>query len=707
MEILMLKKMIQSSWNKMAPFWPLQNLIAVNPLQGLEHLPIHESLKEAMATFEQEQWPPELDALNAATIKWCQTYYDKDQATLKLPGRQRGFYQSLCQLLPHDCYVHQNDPSLKKWLQKLPSNALQAIELCLLRLEIPEDDQEQFLFLMLVTLPGWAAHVKYRAEWAPTPREREAIDYLAARLIITVCMWPEAAKILPFYQQQVTQLPDVKDRLSSIEKTEKMYVDDLSAKLEKSASKMTATNSAPDAQLVFCIDVRSEQIRRAIEKQGNYQTIGFAGFFGLPISIRNGLSKEEHASCPVLLKPTACVEKTPKRLKKTRQFYRTTHAVKRLYQALKYSFLTPLALVEATGSLFGFWAMMRSLFPRWTSQIQKKLSKELGKINLNRFDLSAIPLEDQVKLASGALQLMGLTKNYATQVVFCGHGSTTQNNAFASSLDCGACGGHEGLDNARVLAQILNQQAVRKGLQERGLIIPDQTVFYGARHDTTTDQIDIYTSDISEKGRQLQLSLGKARQENIKNRLKKLPVTQSTIDAAKTLSSDWAQVRPEWGLARNASLIVGPRSWTQEINLEGRSFLHEYEWQTDTDSTHLTTIMTAPMVVAHWINMQYFFSTLNPVAYGAGSKITQNITGKIGVMQGNASDLMHGLALQSVYENDTTPYHQPLRLQVFIYAPLERVQEIVNAQPKIAALIKNKWIFINCFDPDQKAMIAV
>ena len=57
--------------------------------------------------------------------------------------------------------------------------------------------------------------------------------------------------------------------------------------------------------------------------------------------------------------------------------------------------------------------------------------------------------------------------------------------------------------------------------------------------------------------------------------------------------------------------------------------------------------MTAPMVVAQWINAQYLFSTLDNVSFGAGSKVTQNITGKLGVMQGNASDLMHGLPQQT------------------------------------------------------------
>jgi hypothetical protein len=698
----MLKKIVNASWDKMAPFWPLQNLIAVNPLNGFENLPIEEALKKARVTFEQESWPAEIDEINRATIKWCQTYFDIDQATLKLPGRQDGFYSSLRALLPHDQLIHQGQKACQEWLKNLPEAPFETIKVCLQKLKIAEKDQETFLFLLLVTLPGWAAHVKYLSDWAPNAKEDLKIDYLALRLVLAVCLWPKAKDLLLFYHEKLQKSEDHDPRLKLAAEHEQEFRKTVQGQLGEQAKNINEDHSKRDAQLVFCIDVRSEPMRRMIEKQGNYQTIGFAGFFGLPIAIRDTLTKVEHATCPVLLKPASTIEKNPFHIKTARQFYRTLHAVKRLYQALKYSFLTPLALVEATGSLFGAWGIMRSLFPRFASNSKKKISTELGEISATNFDLSAIPAEAQIALASGALKMMGMIENFSDTVVFCGHGSTTRNNAFASSLDCGACGGHEGLDNARILALILNQQSVRKALVQYGITIPESTTFYGARHDTTTDGIAIIAPGDDNNLVDLRKSLSKAQTENNLNRLHHIPLVKPSKAMAQVLSSDWAQVRPEWGLARNACLIVGPRVWTKHINLEGRSFLHEYAWQADKDAAILTTIMTAPMVVAHWINMQYFFSTLNPIAYGAGSKVTQNITGKKGVMQGNASDLMHGLALQSVYKDDVTPYHQPLRLQVFIYGPKKRIESIIAAQPKIAELINNQWIFVHGYDPEAK-----
>ena len=77
-------------------------------------------------------------------------------------------------------------------------------------------------------------------------------------------------------------------------------------------------------------------------------------------------------------------------------------------------------------------------------------------------------------------------------------------------------------------------------------------------------------------------------------------------------------------------------------------------------------------------NSQYLFSTLDNVAYGAGSKITKNITGKIGIMQGNASDLMSGLPLQSVYRSDKEAYHETVRLMTIVYAPSGFIDKIIE-----------------------------
>ena len=317
--------------------------------------------------------------------------------------------------------------------------------------------------------------------------------------------------------------------------------------------------------------------------------------------------------------------------------------------------------------------------------------------------LNDISIAQQADYAEGALRMMGLTENIAPVVVFCGHGSSTNNNAYASALDCGACGGNHGGSNARTLAAILNKDEIRTILIARGLRIPEDTLFLAAEHNTTTDYIELYDTETMNQDVivTLQADLKKARATNAATRCQTfgLPAESQPVKAAVRRSQDWAQPRPEWGLARNAAFIVGPRRITKNINLEGRCFLHSYDWENDHEGKFLQTILTAPMVVGQWINNQYLFSTLDNVAYGSGSKVTKNVTGKIGVMQGNASDLMHGLPMQSVFSADDTPYHEPLRLLTVVYAPRDRVTALVETNPVLQKLFYHGWVTLTVIDP--------
>lgn len=305
-------------------------------------------------------------------------------------------------------------------------------------------------------------------------------------------------------------------------------------------------------------------------------------------------------------------------------------------------------------------------------------------------------LEEQVLCAETALNLMGL-RQFAPIVVFCAHGSQTENNPYAASLDCGACGGHPGGPNARLMAQICNDPTVRCRLAERGIVIPPDTVFVAAQHNTTTDEVDLLSEFPSGtgQGNRLKIDLKLATLGAREERSRYLTGTSSP----NLRATNWAEVRPEWGLARNASFIVAHRSLTRGLDLEGRSFLHSYEWNHDANGKSLETILTAPMVVAQWISAQYFFSSLNPKIFGSGSKTTQNIVGKFGVMQGNGSDLKAGLPLQSVKRTRTEPFHEPLRLTTVVHAPVEVVAGVIDRNDILQKLFGNGWVHLIVFDP--------
>jgi uncharacterized protein YbcC (UPF0753/DUF2309 family) len=173
------------------------------------------------------------------------------------------------------------------------------------------------------------------------------------------------------------------------------------------------------------------------------------------------------------------------------------------------------------------------------------------------------------------------------------------------------------------------------------------------------------------------------------------------ISETERRAADWAETRPEWGLAGNAGFVIGPRELTSGCDLDGRTFLHSYDWSTDPTGDALEAIFTGPMVVTQWINTQYYFSTVDNAVYGSGSKVTQNPVGNVGVYQGNGGDLMAGLPLQSLMTADDEPYHQPLRLSTVVHAPVERVTDILADHEELTEILDNDWLSLTAVDPTQ------
>jgi uncharacterized protein YbcC (UPF0753/DUF2309 family) len=126
-------------------------------------------------------------------------------------------------------------------------------------------------------------------------------------------------------------------------------------------------------------------------------------------------------------------------------------------------------------------------------------------------------------------------------------------------------------------------------------------------------------------------------------------------------------------------------------------FLHSYRTELDPDGSGLETIMTAPLVVAQWINHQYYFSTLNPSTLGAGTKTIHNAIGTLGVLGGHRGDLRRGLPWQSVGVGSAL-LHEPMRLTVVIEAPLERIGRIVSGNQVLRNLLDNEWISLTARD---------
>ncbi|MHB1286081.1 MAG: DUF2309 domain-containing protein [Leptospirales bacterium] len=332
---------------------------------------------------------------------------------------------------------------------------------------------------------------------------------------------------------------------------------------------------------------------------------------------------------------------------------------------------------------------------------------------MERITQIGFTLEEQIFTVETALRMMGLTRNFARLVLFCGHGSRSENNPFESALDCGACGGNSGKPNARILATMANKANVREQLAMNGISIPADTFFIAGEHNTTTDEVRLFDlEDLPHTHNKdllrLTADLQKTGSRNSRERYARFPEVREPLNRTRAArevqkrSADWSQNRPEWGLSGNAAFLIGRRDLIRRIDLEGRAFLHSYDYREDTTGRLLEIIMTGPQVVGEWISMEHYFSTVDNEVYGGGSKIYHNVVGRFGIMSGPQGDLRTGLAQQTVM-NGRVPYHEPMRLLTVIESPPDRISGIIAQHSVLEHFYDNGWVRLMALNPDDRS----
>ncbi len=649
------------------------------------------------------------ETFSEAIGHFCAGYFDTGQSIWRMPWRDLPLFAAWREYASFDANLEiVGLTGFRAWVKALPSDAkktFQKLKPLFQLINGPED----FFYKELMSVKGWAGYVQYQVRETGTGSRNN--DQLFQLLVIRLAM--DAYLVEHYGQKFLPPSPPIKPQVLS-EKVFGLLVCQLADEgawrrnLVKKLGRAEPAKQDPQkraaAQAVFCIDVRSEVFRRALEgASSSVQTYGFAGFFGLPIeSIPFGGGRPV-PQCPVLLKPKYQVQEIPsgagvnhpQALNNRKQRRQLTHA----WNSFKTSAISCFSFVETSGLGFASALFLNTYLPQRGRQ--STAPKCTSTISFGRAELGGIPIADQVALAEGALRNMGLTANFARLVLFCGHGSTTVNNPYAASLDCGACGGHAGDLNARICAAILNDPYIRNTLGEKGIFIPEDTWFLGGLHNTTTDEVllhdlgslpDSHCKDVKELQALLKQAGLRARSERAT--ALGLHRSEESLDTEITLRSrDWSQVRPEWGLAGNAAFIAAPRARTQNADLEGRVFLHSYDHHSDHDNRVLELIMCAPMIVANWINLQYFGSTVNNAVFGSGDKVIHNVTGMVGVCLGNGGDLQTGLPLQSVH-NGKQWVHEPLRLHVFLEAPRSRIDAVIARHQEVGQLVENGWLLL-------------
>lgn len=795
---LEIQQAVESACNRIAPVWPLDQSIAVNPYWGFIETPIHATARELEIyagsrmvmprSFYREQWnkgafgtvhlqealhrlglsaideevvaslehepyaaprvplmtsmaDDQRDLVHGMSIcdfvthnvsQHCASYFDQFQSSWESQHHANLYHG----WLRHACAdrsprllmgIH----CLRDYARTLPDEPMALVEYALTTIPVPQEMWPQYLLTLLMSINGWASWCAYQ-RWQARLAHRDddhIIQLLAIRLAWDhfafvhllgskePSAWSDAWKNIFLWQVQSEHSMPVEWICQ--EALEYAYQSSLCRILSQEPAPPSVSDQRVTAvQAVFCIDVRSEVYRRALENCSHeIRTLGFAGFFGLPILYTPLGADAGRPQLPGLLAPSLHVSQSTGSQKEDRQFVRRRKD-RRLWRSILKDFRT------SASSTFTF---VESCGLFYAAKLLGNRLLRLGRVTRGEPDhsksttLRPCPLprqgdpnssrEELCDLVAGVLRNMSLTTNFARIVLLVGHGSQSANNPHASNLDCGACGGQTGEVNVRVFASLLNDNAIRAGILPRGIEIPATTHFLPALHNTTTDQITILDTDqvpLSHAGDRMRLQnwLQEASHRARRERAGSLGIKPHSSLTSEALlrqfqlrSCDWSQVRPEWGLANNAAFLIAPRSRSLNMDLQGRVFLHEYQSADDPDGSVLEAIMTAPMLVTNWINMQYYASTVDNRLYGCGNKVLHNVVGgRIGVFEGNGGDLRIGLPLQSLHDGNTLR-HTPLRLSVFIEAPRRAISRILGEHQVVENLVNNSWLHLFQIEP--------
>lgn len=749
-----LQPIIAEALKRIPPLWPLEHFVAVNPFLGftdqpfpqacsilrrtLGHAPVQSpktylaawkngtitpadiapytdaewTQERLLATIEHVDQAPLIHTIAtfADTLdqilphahwsrfiteeisKWCAVHFDRNQTTWVSPWRHLSLFRAWQAAASYDRKPESFGlPGFREFVRALPEDPTAVIRRCLVRLAPEGVEMTDFLHSQLASIAGWAGHIQYlvREDSMRGNRNTALLELLAIRLAYDAALHnafvsqPQVASAWN-HQKISNETCSIDHALARWQSAyEAGYQKQLAAALTSQPS--AASASRPTVQAVFCIDVRSEIVRRHLEAAlPGTHTLGFAGFFGFPVAHQPAHACKPAPRCPVLLVPPI-ISREARPADAALQ-----RAEKGAWKAFQNSAASCFTFVESLGIAFG-------------AKIMEAHDKKPS-FHAPKPETDDLPAEQRAALAEGALRGMSLTKNFARLILFCGHGSHSANNPYASSLDCGACGGHAGDVNARLAAATLNDPEVRTLLAEKGITIPTDTYFLAGRHDTLADDFLIYdTEAVAASHRDeltaLEAALAKAGNAARNERAPRLGLSHlkgHDLDhAIRKRGTDIAQLRPEWALANNAALIAAPRSRTANLKLDGRTFLHEYDPSSDPESKILTAILTAPVVVASWINLQYYGSRINPEILAAGNKTIHHVIAGIGVTEGNAGDLRTGLPLQSIHDGKTF-VHEPRRLTVIIESEIDRIDAVLNNQPAVRELFENGWLHLIC-----------
>lgn len=483
----------------------------------------------------------------------------------------------------------------------------------------------------------------------------------------------------------------------------------LSNAKENSSTNGVQTLQTKSFQAIFCIDEREDSIRRHIEAvDKNAETFGAPGFFGVEFYFLQQGSKFYDKLCPAPVTPKYLIKESEAKAMREGEAIYTKHT---------HEFFTGFAL----SITFGFWAFVKTALNLFRPAMSPAISNAYGHMDMQSVltieNKSTDDVENGLQIgytidemtarAEGFLRGIGLVKNFAPIVYFVAHGSSSANNPHHGAHDCGACSGRPGATNARVQSFILNHKKVRENLATKGIVIPETTQFIGSMHDTAADVMGYYDENIlnetNAKGHLInKQNFETALNLNAKERSRRfasINTRQELEQVRKAIhnrSVSLFEPRPELGHGTNTLAIIGRRQTTKGLFLDRRAFLNSYDYSTDPEGNILTAVMRPIGLVCGGINLEYYFSRVDNIKLGAGTKLPHNVMGLFGVANSSDGDLRPGLPWQMI------EVHDPVRLLVIVEHKPGIVLKAIQSTPEVFEWYKNEWVHIIALHPEEQ-----
>ena len=660
----------------------------------------------------------DLDSLvHPSLFRILSAYLDQGISIWKFPVVSTSFIDSLREM-ERNSYVSlfKGDRARKLLLNE----NLQLFDL--LRILVGDADWfEQYLFDQQFAHPGWSGLVSSIEDMPETLLDRRNIslhDLIVLECIMEIDQLDQAFGTiwspLSFHLTEVPQplfdpvhFTEIARILLSFHQAyEETYYQQVLQGILETRKFSHEDDQGKSFQALFCIDDRECSFRRYIEKiDKQSSTFGTPGFFGVEFYYKPANEKYLTKLCPAPVFPQFLIKEEGEiDYRKTETHYQPASygLIKGAFLSMTYGFLSAIKLVK---NLFYPAASPASSLSFEHMDKNAKLTIE-NKNGERENDLqvgyTVVEMRDRVERV---LKSIGLVRDFAPLIYIVGHGASSTNNPHYAAYDCGACSGRAGSVNARVFAFMANHPEVRSLLKTKGIEIPDATIFVGALHDTTRDEIDFYLDRLNAVQLELhQINVkvfDQALDLNAFERARRFASIQDKSnlervhEKIRNRSVSLFEPRPELNHATNALCIVGRRGLTSQVFLDRRSFLNSYDFSLDAEGDYLYGILKAAAPVCGGINLEYYFSRVDNQKLGAGSKLPHNVMGLIGVANGTDGDLRSGLPSQMI------EVHDPLRLLMVVEHYPEVVLNVILRDEHTYEWFKNEWIHLVVIHPEK------